>query len=211
MHDLKTPLTSLLGYARSIEAFGDNAEIRNEAAKVIAEEAKHVNTLLDALLSIEQIEHQHTTDNYCNSSDICKRVWKSLTVMMEEKEMRLKLDMDDGCDIHMASSDCYRVILNIAENAIHYSPKNTKIRCSLQGAKLIIQDQGSGIAEKHMSRVTERFYRADESRKRGGHGLGLAITHELLQRDGGSLKLRNRIEGGLKVTVLFPVSDKKTA
>lgn len=204
MHDLKTPLTSLLGYARSIQSFGDNPEIRNEAAKVIADEAKHINTLLDTLLTIEHIEHQSKSKSQCQPADECQKVWQALNALMQEKDIQLKLNIDQPAPAMMDAADCYRVIQNIAENAVHYSPEHTTIRCHLNANRLVITDEGHGIPEKHLPRITERFYRGDASRKRGGHGLGLAITSEILHRDGGTLTFENGDTSGLIVTVDFP-------
>ena len=205
MHDLKTPLTSLLGYARSLESFGDDPAFRHEAAKVIGDESKHINALLETLLSLEQAEHPHNKDATCDAADVCKKVWQSLTTQLQSNHMQLALEIQEPCAISMSESDCYRIILNIAENAIRYSPKQTSITCTLNKNVLHIIDEGSGIPEQHLPRITERFYRIDASRQRGGHGLGLAITHELLQRDGGELKFQNRDDIGLDVQVIFPV------
>ena len=177
---------------------------RHEAAKVIGDEAKHINALLEALLSIEQAEHQHPNAS-CNASDVCQKVWQSLDNQLQNHHIQLKLQLDNRCIIQMSEADCYRVILNVAENAIRYSPENTHITCTLNQNTLHIMDEGRGIPEQHLPRVTERFYRVDGSRQRGGHGLGLAITHEILKRDGGKLRLQNRDDVGLDVQITFPV------
>ncbi len=220
MHDLKTPLTSLLGYARSIEAFADDEELRKEAVGVIAQEAKHINGLLNSMLTLNQIEHDKSKTNAASDvEEVCKQVWDSLYHDMQEKGVELVVEHEaESLQVAMAEGDLYRVLMNVAKNALRFSPANSKIFCRLQqkGSKveLTIQDQGPGISQAHIARVTERFYRVDGVRNRDkdkGHGLGLAIVKETLERDGGELKLSNAHEGGLIVRITLPQALKEKA
>jgi len=206
MHDLKTPLTSLLGYARSIEAFSDDEVLRKEAVSVIAHEAIHVNSLLDALLSVEQIEYGGVAEDSCDVVAVCAQVWKALQPEMLEKEVTLSINMPESFEVAMQESDCFRVLMNVASNAVHYTSEDSELTCCLADGVLSLIDEGDGIPEKDLPHVTERFYRADAVRSRGGHGLGLAIVKETLDRDGGSLSLENREdESGLCVQIRFPL------
>ncbi len=204
MHDLKTPLTSLLGYARSIEAFADDAGLRQEAVSVIAQEALHVNSLLDALLSVEQIEYAVTEQGSCDVVPVCKQVWQALQPEMAKKDLSLSLQLPESFEIAMHESDCFRILMNVASNAVRYTIEDTELDCRLGKGVLSILDAGDGIPEKDLPHVTERFYRVDAVRTRGGHGLGLAIVKETLDRDGGSLRLENREPNGLCVMITLP-------
>ena len=204
MHDLKTPLTSLLGYARSIEAFADDAGLRQEAVSVIAQEALHVNSLLDALLSVEQIEYAVTEQGSCDVVPVCKQVWQALQPEMGKKDLSLSLQLPESFEIAMHESDCFRILMNVASNAVRYTIEDTELDCRLGKGVLSILDAGDGIPEKDLPHVTERFYRVDAVRTRGGHGLGLAIVKETLDRDGGSLRLENREPNGLCVMITLP-------
>ena len=207
MHDLKTPLTSLLGYARSIESFYDDEELCRESAAVIAKEAKHVNDLLNSLLSVEQIEQTHIHDAQCDAAAVCRHVWQSLEHELHDKDVELLLELDEACEVAMQESDVTRIITNIASNAIRYTHPHTRISCTLDQHELIIEDEGDGVPEHDVPHLCERFYRVDSVRSSGsGHGLGLAIVSETLQRDGGSLHIENSLEGGLRVQVNFPKS-----
>jgi len=206
MHDLKTPLTSLLGYARSIESFGDDEALRNEAASVIAHEAKHVNELLDALLSIEQIEHGQGLAASCDAVAVCKNVWQAMQPEMFAKGVQLSLHLPEKLEVAMREVDCFRVLMNVASNAVHYTHEDTTVHCCVIDMDICIEDEGDGIPEKDLPHVTERFYRVDAVRSRGGHGLGLAIVKEMLDRDGGHLILRNRDnDAGLQVFIGLPL------
>jgi len=213
MHDLKTPLTSLLGYARSIEAFADDVDLRQEAVSVIAQEAKHINHLMNSMLTLNQIEYQQVVaTESCDVVAVARQVWGALQVQMKQKRVSFNFHAtSDVLQAKMTEADCHRVLMNIADNALKYSPSQSSLECLIEenedGVLATIQDNGCGIAEQYLSRVTERFYQVDEVRARGGesgHGLGLAIVKETLERDGGSLLLQNSDEGGLTVRILFP-------
>jgi len=208
MHDLKTPLTSLLGYARSIESFYDDEEICKESANIIAQEAKHVNELLNSLLSVEQIEYASNQGECCDVVPICKQVWQSLEHDLDDKDLSLNLELPESCDVAMQATDVHRIIVNIASNAIRYTLEGTQIDCKLDGHSLLIEDEGLGVPEKDLPHLCERFYRVDGVRSQGsGHGLGLAIVKETLQRDGGHIELSNREDGGLQVNISLPEVD----
>ncbi len=205
MHDLKTPLTSLLGYARSIESFYDDEALCRESAAVIAKEAKHVNDLLNSLLSVEHIEQHQPSDAHCDAASICRDVWQSLEHELQNKDLECVLDVVEPCEVSMQASDVTRIITNIASNAIRYTHVDTRITCTLHQQTLTIKDRGIGVPEQDIPHLCERFYRVDSVRSSGsGHGLGLAIVYETLQRDGGSLHIKNRKHGGLCVQVHFP-------
>ncbi|HID36738.1 MAG TPA: HAMP domain-containing histidine kinase [Ghiorsea sp.] len=210
MHDLKTPLTSLLGYARSIEAFSDDVELRQEAVSVIAREAKHINALMNSMLTLNQIEHQQTkVDESCDVVAVAKQVWQSLEYAMQQKQVLLKdFDSSQSMRVAMSEVDCHRILMNVADNAVRFSPVEGSIHFSIEDTDSVVcirlQDEGCGISGKHINRVTERFYRVDDVRgrkKEEGHGLGLAIVKEILERDGGSLKLDSSEKVGLSVSI----------
>jgi len=210
MHDLKTPLTSLLGYARSMDKFGDDAEFRKEAAQVIADEAKHVNHLLDALLTLDQTDFAPPQlDEQSDVVVVMGQVCEMLSPQCEDKNIELQCSFDRDVELVVAMSDTNvdRVVTNLLMNAINYSPAGSKVTLSLQpGEKsslIVIEDEGDGIPEKDLPRVTERFYRVDKARSRNvtGHGLGLAIVTELLEVNAGSLKLSNVQPHGLRAEV----------
>ncbi len=214
MHDLKTPLTSLLGYARSMESFGDQADFRKEAAEVIADESKHVNHLLDVLLTLDQAEFGlQDKDACCDGTKVIRRSCDMLTLQCREKNISLEFEHDhDAIMLAISFDDIDRIVTNLLVNAIHYSPDKGNISVQMvrldKHCKVIIEDDGPGIPEKHLPRVTERFYRVDKSRKRymKSHGLGLSIVKELLDANDGELRLANRNPNGLRAEFILPLT-----
>ncbi|MCF7822324.1 MAG: HAMP domain-containing histidine kinase [Mariprofundaceae bacterium] len=216
MHDLKTPLTSILGYARSIEAFGDDAEARKEAVGVIANESLRANEFLDALLTLEQVDNfRPDRSARCNVQKVLDTVIHGFASQMEEKRVGIEWSgQEPTVEVRMAESDLHRILDNLVENALRYTPEQSTIMMhgivSEGKYQLEIIDQGSGVPEKELPRLVERFYRGNQARSRrddGGHGLGLAIVKELLQKYGGDLKISNHDQHGLSVEINLPLGQ----
>ncbi len=222
MHDLKTPLTSLLGYARSLASFGEDADFRREAIEVIGAEARRVNDLLEALLELEAIGCEPAgRDARADAAAALEEIARAKAARAEER----------GCAIHaeardaplyaaIAPRDLARILENLVENALKHgrpvergAKGNIALSCRRRGrmAEIEVADEGPGIPEKHLRRVTERFYRVDGARvsgESGGHGLGLAIVRETVERAGGRLLLENREPRGLRALVRLPLADE---
>lgn len=221
MHDLKTPLTSILGYARSIESFGDNKDIRTEAAQTIAQESKRLNQLLESMLTLDALDHaQPVKDANCDAVVVMRELEQLLKPSAKKSGVKLKLASHGECgSFPMDGGDLYRVLTNIADNAIRHTPKGgvvqLDITCDQQEARFRVVDDGPGIDPKHLPHVTERFYRSDDDRGRqktdqgSGHGIGLAIVQETVNRYDGRLLLANRPEGGFEVAVQLPFHARK--
>lgn len=213
MHDLKTPLTSLLGYARSLERFGEDEAFRQEASRVIADEAMHVNRLLEAMLTLDQIEFaERDRDARCDAQEVVRKLLEALAPRAEERSIRFVLeDAHDHTMLALPVEDLERMLSNVLENAIRYSPAGGCIRVQITELdegflRLRIEDEGPGVPENDLPRLTERFYRVDKvrSRREGGHGLGLAIVKELVDLHQGRLTICNRDPHGLRVDIALP-------
>jgi signal transduction histidine kinase len=212
MHDLKTPLTSMLGYARSLASFGEDAEFRQEAGEVIATEAKRVNELLDALLTLDQIRFAPTDpEAHCDVVEVMERVEGSIASAAAAKHVQLVTHVPESGvpALAIAEDELMRILANVVENAVRFSPESGEVvvEVSSRGRQVQIQvsDEGPGIPESDLPHVTERFYRVDRARSRGGHGLGLSIVRELTETRGGMLALVNRSPHGLQVSIQLPV------
>lgn len=210
MHDLKTPLTSILGYARTIESFGEDKTLRKEATATIVREAKRLNQLLESMLTFDQLGHkQPDADSRCNLLQIVPELTALLKPVAKDARVRFSTDMDTTIKFFpMDADDLQRVLTNLVDNAIRYSPEKGQVKLAIkhqnEHVELRITDEGPGISPKHLPHVTERFYRADDSRTTnsgGGHGVGLAIVAETTARYGGELTLLNRKKGGLEVRI----------
>ncbi|MDQ6966282.1 MAG: ATP-binding protein, partial [Mariprofundaceae bacterium] len=221
MHDMKTPLTSILGYARSIESFGDNKDIRAEAVQTIVQESKRLNGLLESMLTLDTINHSRpAADAQCDLRVVVRELEKLFKPVADRRGTKLKVRLTGACShFPMDAADLYRMLTNLIENALRFSPSGTSVRleveCGEREAGFRVLDAGPGIDPKHLPHVTERFYRAEDERgqqqageafgKGSGHGMGLAIVQETVNRYGGRLLMANRQKGGLEVGVQIPV------
>ncbi len=216
IHDLKTPLTSLLGYARSLAEFGDDPEFRADAAKIIAEEAHHLNRMVEALLDLDRIESMPPrSDARADAAAVLRTVTEALKPRLDAAGMTCRLEVPAGpVEVAMGADDLERVAGNLIENAIRYAADGGWVGVCLRKeaggmVALIVEDAGEGVPERELPRLAERFYRVDKARARntGGHGLGLAIVRELAIGHGGRLELENREPTGLRARVLLPAAQ----
>jgi len=216
MHDFKTPLTSILGYARTIEAFGRDKKLRKEATETIVREAKRLNQLLESTLTFDQLtdKQQQGAGNCCDLPRVVLELSALIKPVAQAANVQFEVSL--AADIQsfpMDADDLHRILTNLVENAIRYSPKDGKVSLNVARRnghlELHVTDEGSGITPRHLPHVTERFYRADGSRTAasGGHGVGLAIVAETTARYGGELTLVNRREGGLEVRIRMAVPN----
>jgi len=219
MHDLKTPLTSMLGYARSIQSFVGRPELQQESAEIIANEAKHVSSLLDSLLALDRIESSNLSGEVRHSSlsSACTHVCDAMDFQRKKKQITMHTDLpDEAPALAMDFDDLCRVLMNVLLNAIQHSPAGTVIDLVAEYGSgfcnVRVSDEGPGIPEKYLDRVMERFYRVEKDRSRngdGGHGLGLAIVREFLAAVGGRISLKNRDPHGLLVSIRIPLSPNE--
>ena len=194
-HDLRTPLTLLRLRAES----APECEDREKMLATINEMNGMIGSVLDLARSDASLENRRPMD---------------LTALVESIVDDMK---DAGFPVTMQPSsgviyECYgaalkRAVTNLIDNAVKYGRTARVAICEVPTLlKIIVEDEGPGIPEHELGRVTEPFYRVEESRSRegGGAGLGLAITVSVIEAHGGELKLANRREGGLRAEVRLP-------
>ena len=194
-HDLRTPLTLLRLRAES----APECEDREKMLATINEMNGMIGSVLDLARSNASLENRRPMD---------------LTALVESIVDDMK---DAGFPVTMQPSsgviyECYgaalkRAVTNLIDNAVKYGRTARVAICEVPTLlKIIVEDEGPGIPEHELGRVTEPFYRVEESRSResGGAGLGLAIAVSVIEAHGGELKLANRREGGLRAEVRLP-------
>ena len=212
-HELKTPLTSISGYAETLLGDSPDAETARRFLATIVANSRRMQRLLDNLLDLSRIEggrwqpHQELLD----VRQIVGDVWNELADRAQSVGIELEVDIEPGADTVRADSDAVRQVLtNLLENSLRYTKPGGHIVCRSQvedtGVALSITDDGSGIPLEHLPRIFERFYRVDQSRSRaeGGTGLGLAIVKHLVEAHGGRVYAESQRGAGTTVTCWFP-------
>jgi two-component system phosphate regulon sensor histidine kinase PhoR len=210
-HELKTPLTSIIGYAETLttEDAGKDAE---RFAHTILNNARRMQELVDDLLDLSRIESGRWQPTLARV-DVAGVVGEAWAEFLDRaRARRIKTTVAASVARHVkADPDALRQILtNLFDNALRHTPPGGRItvtaEASAGGVTIAVADTGSGIASEHLPRIFERFYRADPGRSRaeGGTGLGLAIVKHLIEAHGGRVEARSTLGEGTTILLFFP-------
>ena len=170
---------------------------------------------LDSISKLESGEQLLLKDSFV-IQDLLKEVYETLSFKADEKQ--IKCIIKKGCELPLTvfadKEKIRQVFINLVDNAIKYGKQSGVIEASfykVDGAKVLIEisDDGAGIAEEHLPRIFERFYRTDlaRSRKVGGSGLGLSICKHIIEAHGQTIHVRSKIDVGS--TFGFTLQSKK--
>jgi signal transduction histidine kinase len=213
-HELKTPLTSIQGFAQAIlDGAAQDPEGQHKAARVIYDESERLRRLVEDLLDLARLDAGQVEfkREAVDLGRIIQAVLERLQVKAERREVKIR---DRTADLPRLVADGDRlaqVFLNLVDNAIAYSPQGGVVE--LDGGvedgwvSIHIDDHGPGIPADQLSRIFERFYQVDQARSSGerGVGLGLAICREIIQAHGGRVIAQSEVGMGSRFTVQLPI------
>ncbi len=212
-HELKTPLTSISGYAETLLADNTDAETTHRFLATILSNARRMQRLVDDLLDLSRIEagRWHPTLSEVDIAAVARESWAALAGKADAHQVELVVDVAPSAAMVEADLDAVRQVLtNLFDNSLRYTPDGGQVTCLSRradgGVAVSIRDNGAGITREHLPRIFERFYRADQSRSRGegGTGLGLAIVKHLVEAHGGRVSAKSERGSGTTVTCVFP-------
>lgn len=214
-HELKTPLTSISGYAELIESGITNETDTRRFAKEIHENAKRLIRLINDILQLSELDTRETVleTERLNLYDMAATCVEMLKINADPDHISLKMSGSSAW-IEGNRSMIEEVLYNLCSNAIRYNKEHGSVTVHVEettkGTILKVSDTGIGIPEKYQERVFERFYRVDKSRskERGGTGLGLAIVKHIVAEHQAQISLESEEGVGTTVTVLFPKQEK---
>ena len=210
-HELKTPLTSISGFIETLqEGAADDPEIRTKFIDIIAIETARLKRLIEDLLVLSDIESRRDSEQqeFDVSTAIMNTV-EALRPIADDKQITILMDLDKGCSIRGSVDRFRQMMVNLIENAIKYSDKNSRIWVNAKDKDgqltISVRDEGIGIAPEHHDRLFERFYRVDKSRskKAGGTGLGLSIVKHIAVLLGAKLSVESQVGEGTTFYVIF--------
>ena len=211
-HELRSPLTSLIGFIETLKG-DDEIEADDQARflSIMDEEAKRMTRLIDDLISLSRVEvEEHILPNeHVRLDEVIASVAAILNDRAAKQDMTISFANhieDEAALIQGDVDEMVEVFHNLIENAIKYGFQNSDISITLQhddkqegqqggqqGGQLVacVTNHGEGIEERHIPRLTERFYRVDKarSRQKGGTGLGLAIVKHIVNRHRGDMTI----------------------
>jgi two-component system phosphate regulon sensor histidine kinase PhoR len=226
-HEMKTPLASIIGLAETLQTTAKNdLEAHAEFLKIISEQATRMKTLIQDLLSLSKLEADTSPpDKKVDISKIVDDAKKHCEWAAKQKTVEVLVQVQpDLPQILGDEQQLSQVFINLISNAIKYGYQNSdviveaKITRKLplelsekfdKAIEVAVIDKSEGIAEEHIPRLTERFYRVDSARTRklGGTGLGLAIVKHTLNRHSGVLKVESKVGVGSKFSVFLPIKE----
>ena len=218
-HELKTPLSSIIGYTETL-SMAKNEKDKNKFIQIILEQSTRMKNLIEDLLSLstyENYENSKIKKNY-NVIKAINIAINSLESKSKEKNISIFFDdQKEKIEVACSQEELVQIAINIIDNSIKYSKENTNIfieyhivgetKSSQKYLDIVFKDQGFGIAEEHIPRLTERFYRTDVARSRGvgGTGLGLSIVKHILNNNRGFIAINSKIGKGSEFRVSLPL------
>ncbi len=207
-HELKTPIFAIQGYVDTlINGALENPDVNR---KFLLSTSRNIDRLVNLVDDLDEITRLEMGEQLLLKSgfivqDLVKEVYETLSIRADEKEIRCTIKK--GCELPLTvyadKEKIRQVLINLVDNAIKYGKQNGTIESSfykVDGARVLVEisDDGAGIAEEHLNRIFERFYRTDlaRSRKVAGSGLGLSICKHIIEAHGQTIHVRSKIDVG---------------
>lgn len=219
-HELKTPLTAISGILETCE---HDADAIAHFLPTMSGEVDRMKRLVDDLLTLSRVEanERRSPKQTIVLQDVVAKACAPLAVVSERLGIRIEPTLPDG-PIHFLGDEdeVVRAIANLVDNALRYGNPGGRVQISggfnkqksaTSNVTIEVSDDGPGVENHHIPRLTERFYRVDGHRSRdtGGSGLGLAIVKHILSHHRGHMKFESQLNQGSKVTLTFPVEQSR--
>ncbi|MFD3220866.1 two-component system histidine kinase PnpS [Staphylococcus saprophyticus] len=210
-HELKTPITSIKGFAETLlDGAKNDEQTLNEFLKIISKESDRIETLVFDLLDLSHVEQQtEIVTEYVSLSEIAESTIKNMQNIAEEKQITIVNEIKPDIVIDANKDKVSQVALNLLSNVVSYSKASSEVivRVYKDANKRImeVQDFGIGISAEDQQHIFERFYRVDKARSRdsGGTGLGLSITKHIMEAHNGRINVFSRPNEGSTFRVTF--------
>ena len=214
-HELKTPLTSIIGYADMLNTIDLTEQERREAYYYIYSQGKRLESLSFKLLELVSMDKGSELFRQVNTKTLEENIRTTMRPIWKSRGIRGKVNMDKGAvygDMELLLSLFY----NLLDNAIKAMDKENESFILLKGTALKdgydvkVVDNGRGIPKDEIERITEAFYMVDKSRSRreGGAGIGMALCQKIVQMHGAELKIDSNLGEGTVIQIHFPDAEK---
>jgi len=217
-HELRTPLMAIKGSLETIQGpASDDEKAKKKFMKILNDQSSRMENLINDLLILARIElEEHIRPTKSVSiNKIFKEIISNFEIVLKKKKITIKNKILDNSTVLGDEKKLNTVFSNLLDNAIKYSPENKNIYITNKenDGKLIeksmmisIRDEGVGIPQKYISRVTERFFRVDieQSNKTGGTGLGLAIMKHIVTQHRGDFEILSKENNGTEIKIFLP-------
>ncbi len=213
-HELKTPLTSIIGYADMLNSYELTEQERGEAAYYIFSQGKRLESLSHKLLELVGMDRQEMEFKKILTLELEENIRETMRIPFERKGIRGKIDLEKG--VIWGDRDLLLSLLyNLLDNAVKAVEKDgfilMKGRKLPEGYEIKVVDNGRGIPKEEIARITEAFYMVDKSRSRkeGGAGIGMALCQKIITLHQGDLKIDSKLGEGTVMRLYFPEKIQK--
>ena len=219
VHDLKTPITSIMGFIELLQKDDHDEEKRQSFYNIIATESARLLKMVNDVLYVSRTSEQKSKENKTENNESCNigvqihKYVKELAPLAEKRNINVDINMNAGnIYVSVPESKVARILTNIIENAIKYNRESGKvfIDVSEEGSSVIIRikDTGVVIASEELDKVFDKFYRSSTSKKMNidGTGLGLAIAKDIVESYGGEIKVESELGKCTEFMISLPIS-----
>ena len=215
-HELRTPLTSIMGYIETLQGHAKkDVKMQKVFLDLMNKQAGKMERLISDLMSLSRLEIDELKpiSSTCSVKEIIEELVNSLKPLSVDNNVSLSFKIPKNFSSVIGDpSQLRQLFSNLIENAIKYSGKKSKVNIYISRQKnkdmfgVVVEDNGHGIAPEHLSRLTERFYRANSSAEieKEGTGLGLSIVKHILIRHRGKLQIDSKLGKGSKFIAWLP-------
>jgi two-component system phosphate regulon sensor histidine kinase PhoR len=222
-HEIRTPLTVLAGFVETLQTLPLDDQDRQRYLSLMSQQATRMQTLVSDLLTLSRLEGSPlpSTHEWVSVDTLmqqCEQDARDLSHVLWEQSHDFRFEHVQGFEIAGSTLELHSAMSNLIGNAIRYTPAQRRIDVGFKsmpegGMVFYVKDQGPGIAQEHIPRLTERFYRVDRSRSRetGGTGLGLAIVKHVAQRHAAELTIESVPGKGSTFFLTFPPQRVRSA
>lgn len=214
-HELKTPLTSIIGYADMLNSYELTEQERGEAAYYIFSQGRRLENLSHKLLELVGMDRQKMEFRKIPTGDLEESIRDTMRIPFERKDIRGKINLEKG--VIWGDRDLLLSLLyNLLDNAVKAVEEGgfilMKGRKLPQGYEIKVVDNGRGIPQEEIDRITEAFYMVDKSRSRkeGGAGIGMALCQKIITLHQGELKIDSKLGEGTVMRLYFPEKVRTT-
>lgn len=214
-HELKTPITSVRGYAETLLEEGLDEETKRHCAQVIFRNTEIVSNIINDLLELSRLEHAAEVDpdrlDPLETKAIFTRLVELHKDLASARDIKTEINVDRNLMIRADSRFIEQALGNLYQNALRYATEGTTVTLEARQLphrqiELRVKDEGPGISLEHQKRLFERFYRVDQARSRemGGTGLGLAIVKHIALHHAGEASVSSELGKGSVFRILLP-------
>ncbi|MEY3685057.1 MAG: hypothetical protein RJB00_7 [Actinomycetota bacterium] len=213
-HELKTPIGALGLLSEAILGAKDQPDAVVKFASRMQIEAKRLTDLVQEIIDLSRLQSSDPLQKAFDveASDVVREAVAQAALSAESRKITVEIGEIEDATVIGDRDQLIMAVLNLVENAINYSPENTKVSVVVKVKEGLLEisvtDQGIGIAEDELARVFERFYRVDPARSRmtGGTGLGLSIVKHVALNHGGDIKVWSKEGVGSTFTLQLPIA-----